>query len=197
MPEIRSLYTALLAAALLLAGCDGKPQSSTDTAGQVAVRELPMLDAAAVSELRRQTLAQGKVLVIDCWATWCGSCVAMFPKLHEKMKAYGEDVRLVTLCFDEGEAYVNKAGAYLTEQDAWVDAYRAAEGSEAKTAIAGVVSGSWEGGTLPAVLVFGPGDTMPSYELLETEGEVENWVAQIDEAVTQQLSRRKEQRPAP
>lgn len=45
---------------------------------------------------------KGKVIVVDCWATWCVPCRKAFPKTVELSKAYADkDVVVVTLCFDE------------------------------------------------------------------------------------------------
>src|SRR5690349_4773378 len=33
---------------------------------------------------------QGKVVVVDCWATWCAPCVKKFPHLVEMHKKYAE-----------------------------------------------------------------------------------------------------------
>lgn len=47
---------------------------------------------------------QGKVIYVDCWATWCGPCKAEMPnskELMEKMK--GKDVAFVFLCLDSQE----------------------------------------------------------------------------------------------
>ena len=171
----------LTAALLLLPGC-GEAEQVTGP----EIREIPVVDADAVTELRKQAAAEGKVLVIDCWATWCSSCVAMFPKLHEAMQERGDDVMLVTLNYDEGADAVKKAGAFLTEQHAWDNAYITAEGFDAKDAITTALSDTWDGGALPAVFVYKP-DGSSAYEMLETRGEVQDWVAGIASAVDEAL----------
>ena len=44
---------------------------------------------------------KGKVIVVDCWATWCVPCRKAFPKTVELSKTYaGQGVVVVSLCFD-------------------------------------------------------------------------------------------------
>lgn len=198
----------ILLAALLLPGCEEEsappPEPSVTVGDRIAVdratiykdsdgsplgshadlivREIPVAGEDTIETLRKSAASQGKVLVIDCWATWCGSCVVMFPHLHKAMKERGDGVMLVSLTFDEGEELTKKAGEFLTKQDAWEGALQAAEGSDAKDAIAAVLSDTWDGGVLPAVFVYNP-DGTTAYELLETRGEVQDWVDGIAAAV--------------
>jgi thiol-disulfide isomerase/thioredoxin len=60
-------------------------------------------------KVRSQDL-RGKVVLIDCWATWCSSCMALLPDLiglHEKWHEAGLEV--VGISFDEDPAKVRKA----------------------------------------------------------------------------------------
>ena len=194
--------TALLAVAMLLTGCGDEPTSNKQDAVQPDLttdhssngpysndaRTIDAINAAEITALRKQAAADGKVLVIDCWATWCGSCVAMFPELHNAMKQHGDDVMLVSLSYDEGEKSLIQAAQFLTKHDAWHDAHLAQAGSDAKDEITAALSTAWDGGALPAVFVYGP-DGKTAYEMLETRGEVADWVAEIAAAVDKALAR--------
>lgn len=207
----------LFAAAALLAGCDQSGTNTTDTTPTdddqttndqsaisdqddepglsiavdeddgVFTQEIPIINANTITALRRQAALQNKVLVVDCWATWCPSCVAMFPHLHKAMKERGDDVMLISLTFDEGEALTEKAGQFLTKHDAWDNAYQATPDSDEKDAIAKALSDNWDGGALPAIFVYKP-DGSTAHEMLETRGDLKDWVGEITEAVDGALS---------
>lgn len=47
---------------------------------------------------------KGKIIYIDCWATWCGPCKAEMPHSKELIKKYaGKDVAFVFVCLDSNE----------------------------------------------------------------------------------------------
>jgi thiol-disulfide isomerase/thioredoxin len=81
---------------------------------------------------------QGKVVVMDCWSTWCEPCKKEFPGLVALHKKYGPDkVACVSVCFDyEGlkkekpEDYEPAVLEFLREQRASFDNVIANEPSD-------------------------------------------------------------------
>lgn len=78
----------------------------------------------ALSTLEGKTLRkkdlQGKVVVLDFWATWCVPCIKALPDLkalHEQMK--GEPFTLISVSVDESKsdvaAFVKKNGMTWTQ----------------------------------------------------------------------------------
>jgi thiol-disulfide isomerase/thioredoxin len=46
--------------------------------------------------------AKGKVVLIDCWATWCPPCVKSFPELVAKSKKYSDKgLAVISLSLDD------------------------------------------------------------------------------------------------
>ena len=92
----------LLALALPLAGC----QSETTPEGPAA----PIAEGDAYRDFTvpladggEFTLSdhEGKVILLNFWATWCGPCVGEMPAFEQLQETYGED--LVLLAVNSGE----------------------------------------------------------------------------------------------
>lgn len=149
---------------------------------------IQMIDAEGLAKLRQETAADGKVLIIDYWATWCGSCRAMFPKLHAAMAERGDKVRLISISIDQDskpeDNYIDRAQTYVIDQHAWQDAYVAMPGKESRGAIALATNADWAGVAVPAVFVYGLNGEQ-AYEMTTPSGTPDQWVAKIAESVDQ------------
>lgn len=61
---------------------------------------------------------RGKIVIVDCWATWCVPCIKQFPKSVELADRHARDgVVLVTLNFDDvsGTKVPAKVNKFLAE----------------------------------------------------------------------------------
>lgn len=38
---------------------------------------------------------RGKLVILDFWATWCGSCVEQFPKMQDLQKSFGDGLQII------------------------------------------------------------------------------------------------------
>ncbi len=109
------LFIAVCGLGIVLVGSDVLAQKSK----AVGVR---VVDKAGYDKVISAN--KGKVVVVDCWATWCVPCRKAFPKTVELSKAYeGQDVAVVSLCFDtpvKGQA-PEKVKQFLAVNDAFFE----------------------------------------------------------------------------
>lgn len=43
---------------------------------------------------------QGKLIILDLWATWCGSCISMFNKTEKLQEQFGEQIKFISVNVD-------------------------------------------------------------------------------------------------
>jgi len=119
----------LLAAALLLAACSGRPAERPALAkkGLPAPQiTLPKLLNAPVKELRGWDALEGKVVVLEFWATWCEPCVDHIPKLNLLAERFRGKPVVFLHVTDESEEDVREF-LKLNRIDGWVAPEAAAE----------------------------------------------------------------------
>ncbi|GAB4197329.1 MAG: hypothetical protein Kow00105_11420 [Phycisphaeraceae bacterium] len=119
---------------------------------------LEIIDLDGVKEIIRESSAEGKVLVIDFWATWCVPCVQMLPPLHDGLVARGAGrsdgpVRAVTITLDDLSREA-EAIEFLQKHNALHDAYMFLNDSAAQQALADGLGESWNSLAVPAILVY-------------------------------------------
>ena len=131
----RSLNAAVLASALLVAGCDresaGEAQPAASAQKPLAGTidrshkgsEMPefVLKDAGGKSLTLSSL-KGKPVLINLWATWCAPCVAELPMLEALAKS--GKVRVLTVSQDMGQP--DKVASFLDEKggptlEPWLD----------------------------------------------------------------------------
>ncbi|QQE12647.1 TlpA family protein disulfide reductase [Planctomycetota bacterium] len=161
-----AILLPLIMVLVVLSGCsendsgEGVPASLNDQPERVfpagEAGELPNISAEGMQKLMKETAAEGKVLVVDYWATWCVPCVEMFPAIHGGLKPLVDEgkARLVTVSFDsDTEPYKSRAIEFLRENHALEDAYMAPN-SDVQESIVDAVGEDWKDLVVPAILIY-------------------------------------------
>jgi thiol-disulfide isomerase/thioredoxin len=100
---------SLLAASTAACGGSSKPAASASSSegegggGTEVGKPAPDLALDTLNGKGKISNAslQGKVVIVDFWATWCGPCKQSFPKLEELSKKYAGKLEIVGVSCDE------------------------------------------------------------------------------------------------
>ncbi len=114
MASIRFVGMAVGLSLVLAAGtgCGGSKQEAKSPAGGGAAsnsgpaevgKPAPDLSIQTLNGKGKVTLEslQGKIVIVDFWATWCGPCKQSFPKLEELSKKLGNKVEIIGVSVDD------------------------------------------------------------------------------------------------
>jgi len=98
--EMRSAEGSKLPDLNDLASSDGASVSPSPSALLVAPASLRIVDAEQYAEQLKKL--EGKVVLVDFWATWCGPCKEQFPHSNDLAKKLGErGLSVVSVSFDD------------------------------------------------------------------------------------------------
>jgi thiol-disulfide isomerase/thioredoxin len=108
----RAVATVVLSLSVAaVGGCGGGPKkpanSATSSDGKSGPAEVgkpaPELSVDTVNGKGKVSLEslQGKVAVVDFWATWCAPCKQSFPKLEELSKQNPDKLQIVGIAVDD------------------------------------------------------------------------------------------------
>ncbi len=141
----RFLSVAAFLAVGVLVGCAGEPAKDVD------VTEVRVADFAKAIKDQK-----GKVVLIDCWATWCAPCVKKFPHLVEVHKKYAEKgLVCVSLSMDklgdEDEYKKEKVLKFLQDKKATFPNFIVAEPKKDEEALLKLI-GDYE--AIPYMVMF-------------------------------------------
>ncbi len=65
---------------------------------------------------RNLSAYQGKLIIFDFWATWCGACKAWFPTNEKLQKEFGGDLEIILVNSDLIHDDIKKIGAVLSDE---------------------------------------------------------------------------------
>ncbi len=114
---------------------------------------------------------QGKVVVVDFWATWCGPCVAEMPRMKElNAKFHDQGVEFIGISLDQPGDGLNKLKKFVEEKEIpWPQYY---QGNYWQSEF----SSSWGINSIPALFVV---DAAGNLYSTEARGKLEDLLPEL------------------
>ena len=143
--------TALLFSLLIVTACRGtKDRGERAQSISKSVLSVDPIDEAGLKKLIRER--NGRILLLNIWATWCAPCVAEFPDLVKLSQTYDSTgVEVVAISTDYPDEVDSKIIPFLRKTNAPFRVYVAQFGRQEDFISA--VNRSWSG-ALPASLIY-------------------------------------------
>ena len=119
------------------------------TAGKTDLPQVTQIDGDALSKLLKPN---GKPVLVNFWATWCGPCVEEFPELVKINADYKEKLDVKAISLDDLAEINRDVPAFLAKVKSEIPAFLLKTPDEDTTIQS--VDKSWQGG-LPFTILIG------------------------------------------
>jgi len=81
---------------------EGTPQDPAEEAEEVIAPDFTVLDADGAEVTLADRLADGKPIVLNFWATWCGPCKSELPAFDKAAAEYADKITFMMLNMTDG-----------------------------------------------------------------------------------------------
>jgi thiol-disulfide isomerase/thioredoxin len=107
-PAVNSFYRSLLLATVTSVVVQAAPEPTLKAGSEVLLT--PLAEAKWIQGDPLKAFEPDKVYIFECWATWCGPCIAAIPHLNELHRKYSEKgLRIYGInVWEDGEEKVAK-----------------------------------------------------------------------------------------
>jgi thiol-disulfide isomerase/thioredoxin len=146
---------------LTLTACGAASSGNNDSTvaeGDTAVVLLTDMDSANFDSIVASYNAQGKAVLVNIWATWCGPCVEEFPHIVELQNKYADQLQVVFISADFTEDR-ERALEFLKEQNVTWETYFKTGKDEP---FINAISTEWSG-ALPFTKIYNKNGEITSY----------------------------------
>lgn len=132
--------------------------------------DLTFTDAISDKPISMKGL-EGKVVVIDFWATWCGPCVAEMPRMKELYSKYHDQgVEFIGISLDNPGDGLDKLKKFVEDKEIPWPQYYQGKGWQSD------FSGSWGINSIPALFVI---DAKGNLYSTEARGKLEDLLPEL------------------
>jgi len=158
MKQILFFNILMLLLVIAAAGCNSR---NTEPAGENAVPEVSFVDETGLRNLIANR--NGKILLLNVWATWCPPCVEEFPDLVKLARNIGEEkYEIVGISVDEPDDLNGKVIPFLQKYVVPFKVFIAEIGKQED--FINTLNSSWNG-AIPATFIYDSTGSQRSFSI--------------------------------